>query len=61
MAQIWPPAQTKVTEPAAAGHPENQTLALGRAEGLRGQGLPEPRSLRGGTLGSALPVSSVQG
>ena len=42
MAQIWPPAQTKVTEPAAAGHPGNWTLALGRAERLRGQGLPEP-------------------
>lgn len=43
MAQIWPLAQTKVTEPAAARHLGNQTLALGRAERLRGQGLPEPR------------------
>lgn len=40
MAQIWPPAQTKVTEPTAARHLGNQTLALGRADRLRGH---EPR------------------
>lgn len=28
MAQIWLPAQTKVTEPTAARHLGNQTLAL---------------------------------